>query len=645
MSYTINKTDGSVLTEIVDGTIDQSATNLTLIGKNALSYGEAFNENFVKILENFSSTTAPSNPITGQLWYDTSESRLKIYNGSSFRVAGGTIVSGTAPSSITQGDIWIDSTRQQLYFNDGTATRLAGPQYTAAQGLSGFNITTIIDINGLSHTVAMLYVGNTLLGIFSKSTFYPGTPIPGFGINPEQLVINNIPTTVSKQVVTGYTASDSGGKFDTIASVAQSLRAADGSDKTAESFLSTTDSAATSGTLSILNTTPLILGTGGAQGLTEIKVTSNSFQINSLTTNQTMQFNLYDSTGAYAPAFFVNGNSKYVGIYNSSPQATLHVGTVASPGAVIIEGDLTVKGTTTTISTTNIEITDKLIELGKVTSPSNSTATGGGISLEGGSDGDKTIIWSSTGSNWTSSEHWNIATGKAYKINANTVLDSSSVYSISAPNLTSVGTLTSLRVANLSINADNVISYFNTINANGDIVIKPKGTGTVDVTNSLGGRSRITTVAEPTTDTDAATKYYVDSTVKNYNLATHLNTSGLSNAQIATNLLTKIFPPAEHLLSTGPNVYAPVVARVTCYDQGALGSVITAATSLDPGKVYIIVSVGTTNFIALGASANTVGLVFTKNATAGTGDGTAAAYIRQFLLSTSSGTWGYQQDL
>ena len=640
MSYTINKTDGSVLTEIVDGTIDQSATDLTLIGKNALSYGEAFNENFIKILENFSSTTTPSNPITGQLWYDTSESRLKIYNGSSFKVAGGTIVSNIIPSSITQGDIWIDSARQQLYFNDGVATRLAGPQYTAAQGLSGFNITTIVDINGLSNTVAMLYVGNTLLGIFSKSTFYPGTPIPGFGTT--SILINGISTTVSKQVVTGYTASESGGIFTTTASISQSLLAADGSLRTAESFLSGTVDSATSGTLSILNTTPLILGTGGTNGRTEVKVSSNSFQINALTSNQTLQFNLIASSGALTTAFHINGTSKYVGIYTPNPQATLHVGAVGDTTAnVIIEGSLTVKGTTTTVNTTNLQISDKLIEIGYSASASNITANGGGINLDAGSDGDKTIIWSTTGSNWTSSEHWNIATGKVYKINASTVLDASSVYSTSAPNLTSVGTLTSLRVANLSISTDNVISYFHS-NVNGNVVIQPKGTGTVDVTNSLGGRSRITTVAEPTTNTDAATKYYVDSTVKNYNLATSLTTTGLTNLNIATNLITKIFPPAEHLLSTGPNVYAPVVARVACYDQGT--TVTVTAGSFVVGKVYIIVSATGTTWTDIGSPTNNVGQVFTAT-DLGSGTGTAAAYLRQFLLNTSSGTWAYQQDL
>jgi tRNA A37 methylthiotransferase MiaB len=68
MSYILNKTDGSKITEIIDGVIDQTTTDLTLIGKNFSSYGEFLNENFIHLLENFSSTAQPNKPITGQLW-------------------------------------------------------------------------------------------------------------------------------------------------------------------------------------------------------------------------------------------------------------------------------------------------------------------------------------------------------------------------------------------------------------------------------------------------------------------------------------------------------------------------------------------------------------------------------------------------
>ena len=80
MTYKIYKTDGSKLTEVIDSAVDTSATDLALIGKNVTGYGEYLNENFIKLLENFASTTEPANPIAGQVWFDTSESRLKVYD-------------------------------------------------------------------------------------------------------------------------------------------------------------------------------------------------------------------------------------------------------------------------------------------------------------------------------------------------------------------------------------------------------------------------------------------------------------------------------------------------------------------------------------------------------------------------------------
>ena len=69
MAYTINKTDGTVVATVEDGVLD-TTTTLQLIGRNYQSYGEPFNENLVKLLENSASTSAPSSPLTGELWYD-----------------------------------------------------------------------------------------------------------------------------------------------------------------------------------------------------------------------------------------------------------------------------------------------------------------------------------------------------------------------------------------------------------------------------------------------------------------------------------------------------------------------------------------------------------------------------------------------
>ena len=81
MAYTVNKTNGSVLATVSDGTID-TTTDLVLVGKNYAGYGEFLNENYVKLLENFANTTAPAAPVAGQMWWDSSGNLLKVYTGS-----------------------------------------------------------------------------------------------------------------------------------------------------------------------------------------------------------------------------------------------------------------------------------------------------------------------------------------------------------------------------------------------------------------------------------------------------------------------------------------------------------------------------------------------------------------------------------
>jgi hypothetical protein len=192
MSYTINRTDGTELIKISDGNIDQVSTDLTLIGKSASAYGEFLNENLVHLLENFANATRPSYPIQGQLWYDTVEGRLKVYDGRGFKLTGGTIVSDVVPSSISQGDIWIDSSRQQLYFNDGTATILAGPYDPA---VTGFTIVEVLDIYGLPHTILKVIIGTVLFGIFSNDTFTPDSNTLGYtGIIKSGLNLNSLST-------------------------------------------------------------------------------------------------------------------------------------------------------------------------------------------------------------------------------------------------------------------------------------------------------------------------------------------------------------------------------------------------------------------------------------------------------------------
>jgi hypothetical protein len=533
MSYTITKTDGTTITQIVDGSLDQTSTDLTLIGKNLAGYGIFINENLIKLLENFASTSQPSYPLTGQLWFDTTENRLKVYDGSNFKVSGGTIISKTVPSSISAGDIWIDSTRQQLYFNDGLSTKLAGPVYTAAQGITGFNSEDVVDTVGVSHTILKLYVAQSLLGIFSKDSFTPGSAIAGF----------------TGSISTGFNVSTlTGVKFKVSSSQADSLLAADGTARTAANFLSTLDDSATTGTISIQNAVPLVLGEGAS---TEINATTSIFQFKSNTSNQNFGVNLLSGSGL-TTAFFINATTQRMGVYTELPTATLDVN-----GDARIRGSLTVEGNVTSVNTTNVEIADKLLELAKVASPSNSTANGGGISVEGGTDGDKTLTWASTGATWTSSENLNLATNKVYRIAGFDVLSQTSLGTTvaSAPGLTSVGTLSSLQVSNLNFSNTTISST----TANGNIILSPNGSGTISMNNS-----KISNLATPTDPGHGANKSYVDYTVRIASLGLSADTTGLTPAQIATSILARIFPPTEHESGT--------ILRLICTDKPESGT-------------------------------------------------------------------------
>lgn len=98
MSYIVNRTNPDAASFTVnDGTIDNNSTSVALVGRGFKGWGEAFNENFIGLLENFAAPTQPRNSITGQIWYDTSSSTLKFFNGSKYQpvTALPTIANGT----------------------------------------------------------------------------------------------------------------------------------------------------------------------------------------------------------------------------------------------------------------------------------------------------------------------------------------------------------------------------------------------------------------------------------------------------------------------------------------------------------------------------------------------------------------------
>jgi len=242
MAYTINLTDGTIFAVIADGTINTDSS-MTLVGKNYAGYGEFLDENFIKLLENSSNTTAPGAPLVGQLWWDKTNNLMKVYTGTTFKVISAATASASAPTNNVTGDLWFDTVNAQLKVWSGSSFILVGPAFTAGTGTSGAIVNTITDSIGANHVVVQLFVNNTIVAIFSKdATFTPAAAISGFGTIGPGL---NMSTTVANAVFKG---------------TATNATTLGPSDLAATAFMRTDTNTSTTGTVSILNDTGLFVG-------------------------------------------------------------------------------------------------------------------------------------------------------------------------------------------------------------------------------------------------------------------------------------------------------------------------------------------------------------------------------------------------
>lgn len=242
MAYTINLTDGTVFATIADGTINTSSS-MTLIGKNYAGYGDFLDTNFIHLLENGSDTTPPGAPLTGQLWWDSGNNLLKVYNGTLFKTISAATASSSAPSSNSTGDLWYDTVNAQLNVWTGTAWLLIGPQFTAGTGTTGAIVATITDNVAVSHVVVELYVNDSIVGIISKdATFTPAVAIPGF-------------TTVRPGITLATLVGSQVPLFQGTATNSQLLNSLSSSQ-----FMRADANTSTTGTLSVLNNTGLAVG-------------------------------------------------------------------------------------------------------------------------------------------------------------------------------------------------------------------------------------------------------------------------------------------------------------------------------------------------------------------------------------------------
>jgi hypothetical protein len=207
MAYQVDRYNGSFFVSVEDGTID-STTDIRLVGKNYAGYGEVQNENFLHLLENFANNSAPPKSITGQIWFDTLTKKLKFYDGTKYRVAGGAEVSDTAPAGLTAGDFWWDSTAKQLYAWSGTNFVLVGPVASPDLGESAVFAQVVKDTLNNNHTIIRLNAGGKTIAVVSQSAFTLNTAVNTINNTTSFAIIKKGVTLVNTNNETGVTTDD-----------------------------------------------------------------------------------------------------------------------------------------------------------------------------------------------------------------------------------------------------------------------------------------------------------------------------------------------------------------------------------------------------------------------------------------------------
>jgi len=361
MAYTINKTDGTVITTITDGTVDNT-TSVQLFGKSFSGFGEGLNENLVKLLENSASTSAPTAPLTGELWMDTSTSQLKVYDGSAFKPTGGAKSQSAEPTSPSSGDLWHDSDDDQLYVYTGSAFQLVGPVYTSGQTLSGWEIETLASSGG-NKVVSSMYAGNTRVAILSKETFTPSVTQSGFASIKAGITLNSTLGAVFDGTNTLASAIDVSGTTNT-----SSTQIAGGN------FLRADAADTTTGALTIDANGGIIVG--GAQELS-VTVSSNNVTIAQTSQDKDLIFTVNDG-GTTKTAFTITG----------------------STGDVTVAGNLNVTGAYNYTESTIVQHSDTFL---KVNVGGNEADAG--LIVETADTDDARLFYDVSANNWVAGEN------------------------------------------------------------------------------------------------------------------------------------------------------------------------------------------------------------------------------------------------
>jgi microcystin-dependent protein len=319
MSYTIQFTETNNPSKqpitVQDKTLNNQ-TSLTFVGKNYSGYGSIISSDFLHILENFASPTAPLNPVQGQLWFNNNAgvSQLNVNidgTPTGWQSAGGIKKSTTTPTSGVSGDLWVNTSTQQLWVYSGSAWILVGPQYTAGDK-TGPDIIEIVDTLNISHTVFGIFANNNLMAIVSKEAFTPKATLTGFPTIGQGINLSTVDVT----------STTSPTKIWGTASSADSLNIA-GNPVLASNFLRSDIATIANAPLSVRSNGGISIGSDLSFNL---GTATNSTILYSKNSGNSIDFRVTNNVGIPSTALHVDSSSSVgIGANNTAPQATLDV--------------------------------------------------------------------------------------------------------------------------------------------------------------------------------------------------------------------------------------------------------------------------------------------------------------------------------
>jgi hypothetical protein len=346
---------------------------------------------------------------------------------------------------------------------------------------------------------------------------------------------------------------------------------------------------------------------------------------------------------------------------SSSTGALVVTGGVGIGGSLFVNGDLTINGTTTTINSVTLTVDDKNIELGSVNSPTDVTAEAGGITLKGTTD--KYINWYS-GTGWSSSESWNLASGNTYKINNTSVLSASSLgtgvtnSSLTALGIVTTGTWSATAITALyggtglapSFTVGDIL-YANTSSTWGRL---PASSNTGYVLTSAGSGATPTYVAQSSLSVGSATTAtYAHQSGYAITSGTASTASNLNTVAASTNATHYIlfspvnggsgvavssgtgltFNPASNTISLS------ILSATTVNTSTASVTGSTASTSTSSGALIVTGGVGIGGSLNVASATAISGVTINNGIITGNLTGTATTASNLNVVNASTGTF------